>query len=433
MATWIRDGRVLDPLTGSLRELDVIVEGDKIKALLPKGVFKGSGDEGVLDASGRLVLPGLIDMHVHLREPGEEYKETVASGCLAAVAGGFTSVACMPNTNPANDCRAVTEFILEQARRAGTARVYPVAAITMGRKGAALTEFGDLKAAGAIAVSDDGAPVADSEIMRRALQYASYHGLLVISHCEDMKLSEGGVMHEGEISTRIGLPGIPGAAEAVMVQRDICLSELTECPVHIAHVSTEASVDMIRRAKEKGIKVSAETAPHYFTLDHSAVVGYNTAAKVNPPLRTPRDVLAVRKALAEGVIDVIATDHAPHSPLEKDLEFDKAAFGMIGLQSALPLVLELVEQGVLSLAQAIEKLSSAPARILGIDGGVLKEGASADLILVDPHEPYVFSEDMILSKSRNSPFIGRSMKGMVCLTMTGGRVVWRRKTADPGS
>jgi dihydroorotase len=433
LATWIRDGRVLDPLTDSLRELDVIVEGERIQALLPRGAFKGSGGDTVFDASGRLVLPGLIDMHVHLREPGEEYKETVATGCLAAVAGGFTSVACMPNTNPANDCRAVTEFILEQARRAGTARVYPVAAITIGRKGAALTEFGDLKAAGAIAVSDDGAPVVDSEIMRRALQYASYHGLMVISHCEDIRLSEGGVMHEGEVSTRIGLPGIPAAAEAVMVQRDICLSELTGCPVHIAHVSTEVSIDMIRRAKEKGIRVSAETAPHYFTLDHSAVAGYNTAAKVNPPLRTPKDVLAVRKALAEGVIDVIATDHAPHSPLEKDLEFDRAAFGMIGLQSALPLVLELVETGVLTLSQAVEKLSAAPARILGIEGGVLKEGAPADLIIVDPHATYVFSEDMILSKSRNSPFIGRTMKGMVCLTMTGGKVVWRRETADPGS
>jgi len=428
LATWIRRGRLVDTLTGGIDECDLIIDGERIAKILPSGYFYDQGsDLKLIDASDMLVIPGMIDMHVHLREPGEEYKETVSTGCLAAVAGGFTAIACMPNTLPPNDCRAVTEFILEQARRAGSARVYPIAAITLARKGKVLTEFGDLKAAGAVGVSDDGSPVSDSEVMRRALEYAKYHGLRVISHCEDLKLSMDGVMHEGEVSTSIGLPGIPAAAEAVMVHRDICLSELTGCPVHIAHVSTEASVELIRRGKEKGIQVTAETAPHYFSLDHTAVIGYETCAKVNPPLRTPKDIQAIRKGLVEGVIDVIATDHAPHSPLEKELEFDKAASGMIGLQTALPLVLSLVREGVIGLVQAIEKLTISPARVLGVQGGYLKEGSIADLTIVDPDFRYIFSKDQIVSKSKNSPFIGREMTGNVYLTMTGGRVVWERK------
>ncbi len=433
MATWIRNGRLADTITGRLEDRDLIVNGERIEKILPRGQFSGGGDSlEIIEADGMLVLPGLIDMHVHLREPGEEYKETIKTGCLTAVAGGFTAVACMPNTIPANDCRAVTEFILEQARRAALARVYPIAAITMGRKGTMLTEFGDLKAAGAVGLSDDGSPVGDSEIMRRALEYAHYYGLKVISHCEDLRLSVGGAMHEGEISTRIGLPGIASAAEEVMVHREICLCALTGCPVHIAHVSAAGSVELIRRAKEKGIPVTAETTPHYLTLDHSSVIGYDTSAKVNPPLRTRADVDALRKGLAEGVIDVIATDHAPHTPLEKEVEFDKAASGMIGLQSALPLVLALVDEGCLSLPQAVQKLTIAPAGILGVEGGHLKEGSPADIAVVDPDAKYVFSSDMILSKSKNSPFIGREMKGIAHLTMIGGRVVWQRKTSHPG-
>jgi len=434
LATWIRNGRLADTITGVFEEKDLIIEGKRIEKIIPRGQFSEGGESlDIIEADGMLVLPGLIDMHVHLREPGEEYKETIQTGCLAAVAGGFTAVACMPNTIPPNDCRSVTEFILEQAMRAGLARVYPIAAITMGRKGTVMAEFGDLKAAGAVGLSDDGSPVADSGIMRCALEYSRYYDLKVISHCEDLRLSEGGVMHEGEISTRIGLPGIPSAAEEVMVHRDICLSELTGCPVHIAHVSSAGSVELIRRAKDKGLPVTAETTPHYLTLDHSSVIGYDTSAKVNPPLRTREDVEAVRKGLAEGVIDVIVTDHAPHSSLEKELEFDKAASGMIGLQSALPLVLSLVDEGCLSLSQAVQKLTIAPARILGVEGGYMREGAPADLAIVDPDAKYLFSSDMILSKSRNTPFLGREMKGIAHLTMTGGRVVWQRKSSHPGS
>jgi len=434
LATWIRNGRLADTITGVFEEKDLIIEGKRIEKIIPRGQFSEGGESlDIIEADGMLVLPGLIDMHVHLREPGEEYKETIQTGCLAAVAGGFTAVACMPNTIPPNDCRSVTEFILEQAMRAGLARVYPIAAITMGRKGTVMAEFGDLKAAGAVGLSDDGSPVANSEIMRCALEYSRYYDLKVISHCEDLRLSEGGVMHEGEISTRIGLPGIPSAAEEVMVHRDICLSELTGCPVHIAHVSSAGSVELIRRAKDKGLPVTAETTPHYLTLDHSSVIGYDTSAKVNPPLRTREDVEAVRKGLAEGVIDVIVTDHAPHSSLEKELEFDKAASGMIGLQSALPLVLSLVDEGCLSLSRAVQKMTIAPARVLSVEGGYLREGSPADVTIVDTDARYVFSRDMILSKSRNTPFLGREMKGIAHLTMIGGRVVWQRKASHPGS
>ena len=332
MITWIKGGKVIDPVRKMIDEVDLIIEKEKISKILPAGVYKGNVPElKIINASNKLIVPGLIDMHVHLREPGHEYKETIASGGLAAVSGGFTAVACMPNTSPPNDCRAVTEFILKQAERVGLVRVYPIAAITLGQKGVALTEFGDLKEAGAVGLSDDGLPVTNSEVMRRAMEYAGFHGLPVISHCEDLNLSSGGVMHEGIISTRIGLQGIPAASEDIMVYREISLAALTNCPVHIAHVSTARSIELVRRAKKEGLSVTAETAPHYFSLNHNLVMGYNTFAKVNPPLRTEDDVRAVKKGLADGTIDVIATDHAPHSPLEKEIEFDKSAFGMIGL------------------------------------------------------------------------------------------------------
>ncbi len=427
MKTWIKDGRVLDPVKGSVEVCDLLVERGKISQICPHGAFEGDSCQWkVLDATGKLVIPGLVDMHVHLREPGQEHKETIASGALAAVAGGFTAVACMPNTVPPNDCRAVTEFILDQAGRAALVRVYPVAAITRGQKGESLTEFGDLREAGAVAISDDGFPVKDSGIMRRALEHASCHHLLVISHCEDMGLSRGGAMHEGIVSKQLGLPGIPASSEEIMVFREIALSKTTGCPVHIAHVSTAGSVMLLRRAKEEGIPVTAETAPHYFSLDHGAVMGYDTRAKVNPPLRTPEDVSAVKRGLAEGVIDVIATDHAPHSPLEKDVAFDKAAPGMIGLETALPLTLALVREGVLELADAIRKLSTNAAALLGVPGGRLVEGARADLALIDPDREFTLEERDILSKSKNSPFIGRPLKGGNALTMIGGKVVWER-------
>ncbi|MCD4716499.1 MAG: dihydroorotase [Desulfobacterales bacterium] len=427
MITWIQSGVVVDPVRCVQEELDLIIERGKIKQILPWGEFgEKSPQVRIINASGRLVVPGLIDMHVHLREPGHEYKETIASGAKAGAKGGFTALACMPNTEPSNDCRSVTEFILEQARRAGFARIYPVAAITKGQKGEMLTEFGDLRKAGAVAVSDDGFSVVNSEVMRRALEYARYHGLMVISHSEDRNLSNGGVMHEGVVSTRIGLKGIPAASEEIIVFREISLSTLTGCPVHIAHVSTAGSVELIRRAKEKGIPVTAETAPHYFSLDHSKVVGYDTNAKMNPPLRTPEDVEAIKKGLSEGVIDAIATDHAPHSPLEKELEFDKAAFGIIGLETALPLTLKLVQSGVLDLPEAIGKLSLNPAKILGVQGGRLETGASADLALIDPEYEYELREEDILSRSRNSPWIGETLKGRNELTMVEGKIVWEK-------
>lgn len=428
MITLIKNGELVDPMKGVVKKADLLIEKGEIIKILSPGTFKGdaSGFKSI-DASHKLIIPGLIDMHVHLREPGYEYKETIATGGKAGVAGGFTALACMPNTSPPNDCRAVTEFILEQAKKAKLCRIYPVAAITMGQNGESLSEFGDLKKAGAVGISDDGLPVKNSDVMRRALEYAKYHELTVISHSEDTALSDGGVMHEGIVSTRIGLPGIPAASEQIMIYREISLAELTGCPVHIAHVSTEGSVELIRRAKERHIPVTSETAPHYFSLDHNAVIGYDTNTKMNPPLRTEKDVQAIKDGLADGTIDVIATDHAPHSALEKNLEFDKAAFGIIGLETALPLTLDLVREGVLTTPDAIKKLSYNAAAVLGVAGGCLVEGAEADLAIIDPDYEYEFKEKDILSKSKNTPFIGKMLKGRNELTMIGGKVVWKRE------
>lgn len=427
MKTLIRGGDVVDPVKEIVERLDIIIDEGKISDILPSGKFRETGPQtAVIDASGKIVLPGMIDMHVHLREPGHEYKETIASGCLAGAAGGFTALACMPNTDPPNDNSSVTEFILKQARRADIIKVYPIACITRGRKGEVLTEFGDLRSAGAVGVSDDGSPVSNSHVMRMAMEYAKYHNLTVISHCEDINLSEGGLMHEGTVSAQIGLKGIPSVCEVIMVEREISLSRLTGCPVHIAHVSSAGSVEAIRRAKEDGLPVTAETTPHYFSLDHSAVIGYNTNAKMNPPLRSAEDVEAIKKGLAENVLDVIATDHAPQSSLEKELEFDKAAFGIIGLETALPLTLQLVRDGILSLPAAIKKMTCVPASILGVSGGVLKKGMAADLSIIDPKEEYILKEEDIISKSKNSPFIGKTLKGRNILTMVEGRIVWPR-------
>jgi dihydroorotase len=424
---WIRGGKIVDTARGVMQKRDILVERGRISRILKAGVFKEKGPKlRTINASGKVIVPGLIDMHVHLREPGHEYKETIATGGKAAVAGGFVGLACMPNTDPVNDSSSVTEFILRQARKSNLVKVYPISAITKGQKGEALTEFGDLRQAGVEGVSDDGLPVSNSEVMRRAIEYARYYGLVVISHCEDTNLSADGVMHEGVVSTQIGLRGIPAASEEVMVQREISLAKLTGCPVHIAHVSTAGSVALIKRAKEEGVPVTAETAPHYFSLDHRAVIGYDTNAKMNPPLRTPEDVQAIKRGLAENVLDVIATDHAPHSPLEKDLEFDKAAFGIIGLETALPLTLALVEEGVLSLPEAIMKLSYNPAAILGVSGGSLRESGPADLAILDLEQEYTLQAGDIQSKSKNSPFIGQPLKGRNLLTMIGGRIVWKR-------
>ena len=426
MITWIKGGEVIDPRSGTKRTLDIVIQKGRIERLLPPGNFSPSGDFDlkIIDASGMIVTPGLIDMHVHLREPGEEYKETIATGSQAAAAGGFTAVACMANTNPVNDSRSVTEFILERARKANLVRVYPIAAISRGLRSESLTEFGDLKQAGAVALSDDGRPVTSSELMRRAIEYARFFNLPVISHCEDLDLSNRGVMHEGTISTRLGLQGIPAASEEIMVVREILLAKLTGYPVHIAHVSTEGSVTFIKQAKEEGIPVTAETAPHYFSLDHTALINFDTNAKMHPPLREPKDVEAIKRGLSQGIIDVIATDHAPHSPLEKDVEFDKAAFGVIGLETALPLTLALVRDGVIDLPTAIAKLSYNPASILSVKGGIIEEGKEADLTIMDVNRKYVVEKEGFKSKSHNSPFTGWKMTGKAILTMVGGRIVW---------
>jgi dihydroorotase len=363
-------------------------------------------------------------MHVHLREPGQEYKETIESGLRAAVAGGFTAVCCMPNTLPVNDNRQITEFIVKTAEKCHSAQVYPVGAISRGLEGKELSEYGELKDAGAVAVSDDGMPVVNSQLMRRALEYAAGVGLKVISHCEDPALSEGFV-NEGLVATRAGLAGIPNAAESIMVTREIALSELTGVPVHIAHVSTRESVHAIRDAKQRRVSVTAETAPHYFTLTDAAVAEYDTHAKMNPPLRSDLDRDAIRQGLADGTIDVIATDHAPHSILEKEVEFDRAANGIIGLETSLALGLKLVEADILSFEVLIEKMAKNPARILGLTRDIAV-GATAHLTVIDPERTFTYDAETGFSKSRNSPFHGWELRGRAVYTIVDGRIVFER-------
>jgi len=378
----------------------------------------------IIDASQKLVVPGLIDMHVHLRDPGHEYKETIETGGLAAAFGGFTAICCMPNTDPVNDSRQVTEYILKKAKKADTVRVYPIAAISKGLRGENLCEYGELKDAGAIAVSDDGNSVMNSQLMRRALEYAGGFDLPVISHCEDLDLASGGAMNEGAVATQMGLSGIPNAAESIMVLRDIALSELTGIPVHIAHVSTRESVSAIRDAKKRGVCVTAETTPHYFTITDTAVRDYNTNAKMNPPLRTEQDREAIWQGLADGTIDVIATDHAPHSIIEKAVEFDQAANGIIGLETSVSLSLKLIETGIIGITDLIEKMSTNPARILGLENG-LKTGRAADITIIDPEISYRINADRFQSLSRNTPFNGWDAKGKAVLTMVGGKIVYQ--------
>jgi dihydroorotase len=420
----IKGGRVIDP--GNLDGIiDIFIKDGKIVEIKTDGLADGEHPElKTIDASGKIVIPGLIDMHVHLREPGYEHKETIETGCRSAVVGGFTGVCCMPNTNPVNDCKAVTEYILTKAREAGTARVYPVAAISKGSQGEDLCEYQELKAAGAVAVSDDGNPVVNSQLMRRALEQAKECQLPVISHCEDLDLAAGGVMNEGAVATGMGLAGIPNASESIMVLRDIALSELTGASVHIAHVSTMESVRAIRDAKTRDVPVTAETAPHYFTLTDASVKGYNTNMKMNPPLRSRYDRDAVRQGLADGTIDVIATDHAPHSSIEKSVEFHQAPNGIIGLETALSLGLNLVDEGILTLAGLIEKMSTNPARILGLENGLIV-GQQADITIIDPERSYRVNADRFKSLSRNTPFEGWDMKGKTVLTMVGGKIVYQ--------
>lgn len=415
--TWhLINGRIIDPVNTIDRTGNLLVIDGRIAA--PDQPVPSGTPE--IDVSGCWVVPGLIDMHVHLREPGEEYKEDILTGTRAAASGGFTGVACMPNTKPVNDCATVTAMIMARAAEA-VVRVYPVGAISLGSEGKQLAEFGEMQAAGAVAVSDDGRPVRDSQLMRRALEYASNFNLPVISHSEDPSLSTG-VMNEGPVATRLGLKGIPAAAEAIMVYREIALAECTGAKVHIAHVSTAMAVDLIRAAKGRGVRVTAETAPHYFTLTDEAVLGFDTSTKMNPPLRSEADRQAIRTGLADGTLDAIATDHAPHSTLEKEVEYDVAANGIIGLETALSLSLALVRDRVIDERRLIELMAVKPAAILGLPAGNLSPGAAADITVIDPQQQFVYTADQVVSKSRNTPFLGWSLQGRAMLTMVGGSV-----------
>jgi len=416
----IRSGRVVDPAQGLDAEADVLVEDGKIKSI-SKSIASRSAK--VIPAKGKIVFPGLIDMHTHLRDPGRPDEEDIASGTRAAARGGFTSVLCMPNTDPAIDNDAIVKYVIAKAQSEGVVNVFPAGALTKGRRGEELSEMGLMLLAGAVAFSDDGSPVMNAGVMRRALEYLRQFDATLISHPEDKNLSSGGAMNESYTSTIMGLPPIPALAEEIMVERDIKLAR-EYGRVHIAHVSTARSVELIRRAKEEGIKVTAETAPHYFTLTENEVEGYNTNAKMNPPLRGEKDVAEIIKGLKDGTIDCIATDHAPHAVEEKNVEFEAAAFGVVGLETALPLVLtELVATGSLTLKKAIEKLTSAPAKILRLNKGTLKPGSDADIVIVDIEKEFEVKAEDFASKGKNSPFIGWKLKGIPQYVIVGGKIV----------
>jgi len=418
----IKNANVILPGEAEAQKLDILSENGVITDIAP-GI---SGGGEVIDAAGMYALPGLVDIHCHLRDPGFEYKEDIASGAKAAVAGGFTSLVCMPNTNPVCDNKAVVVYIVETAKKLGLARVYPCGAITKGQKGEQLAEMESMKAAGAVAVSDDGRPVADAALMKKALVYAGMLNMPVIAHSEDLSLSGAGCVNEGEVSTMLGLAGIPAAAEEVCIARDVLLAEYTKTPVHITHVSAAGSVRIIRQAKARGVKVTCDTCPHYFSLTETEVLGYNQNAKVNPPLRTQEDVKAIIEGLVDGTIDCIATDHAPHHEDEKNTEFDQAANGLIGLETALAVAYTyLVKPGYLMMGDIARLISQRPASLLSLPGGVLERGKPADITIFDPGAEYTYSVNDIVSKSKNTPYIGKSLWGRVVATVVGGKVIFR--------
>ena len=423
----IKGGRVVDPVDGRDGAFDVLVSDGRIARVgrdLPV-----NGAELFEVPKGWIVAPGLIDIHVHLREPGQEHKETIASGTMSAVAGGFTAVACMPNTEPVNDHAGITQFILKKAAEAGLARVYPIGAVSLGSRGEQLAELGEQKAAGCVAFSDDGRPVASALLMRRALEYAGMLGAPVIDHCEDPTLKADGVAHEGYYASQLGLRGIPGVAESLMVERDVSLAELTGAQVHIAHMSARQSLRAVQAGKARGVRVTCEVAPHHFTLTDERLDGpvkYDTNLKMNPPLREAADRDAMLDGLADGTVDAIATDHAPHHADEKTVEFDRAPFGIVGLETAVPLVFDrLVHSGRIPLRRAIELLSAGPARVLNVPGGSLAAGSAADVTIIDPDRVVTIDAPSLKSRSKNTPFHGWQLRGAVMATIAGGRVVYR--------
>ena len=423
----LKGGRVIDPSSGMDEPADVLLADGRVEAI-GRGIG-GPDDAQVVDVQGLIVAPGFIDVHVHLREPGGEHKETIATGARAALAGGFTAVCAMPNTDPPVDDPAAVGFVRAEGLRAGHARVYPVGAVSLGLRGERLTLIGEMVEAGAVGITDDGHPVADAGLMRLALEYTRTFGVPVAQHCEEKALSRGGSMNEGVVSTRLGIGGIPNAAEDVMIARDLMLAELTGGRLHVQHVSTRRGVQLIRAAKEGGVRVTAEGTPHHFTLTDDACDGYRTEAKVNPPLRCPEDRAAVIAGIGDGTLDVIATDHAPHHYDEKEQAFEDAPFGLVGLETALGLVVtELVDTQVLTLAQMVERMSCAPARAFSLPGGTLRRGAVADVTVFDPAREWTVDPSKFLSKSRNTPFHGRTLRGSAELTIVDGTIRWRRST-----
>ena len=425
MKTLIANGYLIDPSQGiNTGGKNLLLENGRVAGVLNRDE-SWPKDAEVFDATGLLVAPGFIDMHVHLREPGQEYKETIASGAAAAVAGGWTSICAMPNTDPVNDSPAVTRFVIEQAQRAGLAKVFPIGALTKSSAGLELAEMGEMKAAGIVAVSDDGKPVGSSEMMRRAMEYATGFDLTVIDHCQEPSLSKNGVMHEGRWSLILGLKGMPAAAEEVDAVRDCVLAKLTNARVHLAHVSTRGALAAVRRAKELGLRVSCEVAPHHWTLTDEAVADYDTNTKMSPPLRSRDHVGALLEGLRDGTVDAIATDHAPHHADEKALEFDQAPFGIMGLETSVGLAFELVHQGVIDLERLVELCSTNPARIFSLaDRGTLRPGAWGDVTILDPDFEWIFDASRSKSKSRNTPFSGRKMRGAAVASIVGGRVAY---------
>jgi dihydroorotase len=424
MKLLIANGYVIDPAQQVNAGKNLLIDNDRVLDLLERGEAAPE-DAHVVDATGLIVAPGFIDLHTHLREPGQEYKETVASGAAAAVAGGWASICAMPNTDPINDNPAVTRFIIEQAQAAKLANVFPIGAVTKGSNGKELAEMGEMKNAGIVAVSDDGRPVPSSAMMRRAMEYARGFELTVVDHCQDPSLSAGGVMHEGRWSLILGLRGMPAAAEEVDAVRDCVLAKLTGAKVHIAHVSTRGALEAVRRAKDEGLAVSCEVTPHHWTLTDEAVAEYDTNTKMSPPLRSREHVEAIVAAMKDGTIDAIATDHAPHHQDEKALEFDQAPFGITGLETAVGLAFDLVHQGLIDLERVVEMCATNPARIFGLtDRGSLKVGSHADVTILDPQYEWVFDVSRSKSKSRNTPFHGRAMQGAAVATIVGGRLVY---------